>query len=108
MSLLYDRLRIAGGAFVYGEYGTRIYGSRLQENIVQALARIVISDQLLVMEAAGIHTVSSTHDEILAVVPESEGQATLDKMIEIMSTAPKWAKGLPLSAEGGFDKSYCK
>jgi len=108
MSLLYDRLRIDGERFVYGEYKTSLYGARLQENIVQALARIVISDQLLMMEAAGIHTVSSTHDEILAVVSEADGQATLDKMIEIMSTTPKWAKGLPLGAEGGFDKSYCK
>jgi DNA polymerase len=96
-------------------YNTKdyIYGARLQENCVQGLARVVISDQLLMMEAEGIRTVSSTHDEILAVCPEQDADKILARMIEIMSTTPEWAilpdyPKLTLAAEGGYARNYSK
>ena len=110
MGLIFAQMNNAGrdDSFVYGTHGSNMYGAKLQENIIQALARVVISDQLLEIEDAEIVTVGCTHDEILAVAPESEAESVYNEMIRIMSTTPKWAEGLPLEADGGFSRSYCK
>lgn len=94
----------------YGVGGKRkkIYGGLMLENIIQALARIVIGEQILAIERAGIRTVSSTHDEVIAVVREQEAikaQATVEA---IMRTPPDWAPELPLDVEAGFAKEYSK
>lgn len=83
-----------------------IYGGLLTENLCQRFSRDVIGEQMLEVRADGRHIVSCTHDEILALAPESEGEAANRRMIEIMKTAPSWAPGLPLNAEGGFARSY--
>ena len=98
--------------WMYGE-ANYLYGARLQENIVQALARVIISDQILMMEAEGIRTVSSTHDEVLAVCPEDQANYVLNRMLSIMGTTPEWANlpnypQLQLAAEGGYARNYSK
>lgn len=114
MALLYPFLSCKesdrkGEEWSYGiDSKTYIYGGKLLENIIQALARIVITDQLLEIEKQGIVTVSSTHDEIIAIAPEKDAQATFNEMIRIMSTPPAWCSDLSLAAEGGFDYNYSK
>ncbi len=110
MSLLYSGLTAAHDGYRYGIAGieTHTYGAKLVENVVQCLARIIIGEQLLECERRGIHTVSTTHDEIIAVCRADEAQQVHDTMIEIMSTPPQWAQGLELGAEGGWDECYSK
>lgn len=98
----------------------KIYGGLLTENVVQALARIIISEQMLRISNRLKETgsppevrmsrriVTMTHDEIVVCVPAEDGQATLDMMIEEMRTPPAWCKSIPLNAEGGFDVNYSK
>jgi len=95
-------------SFGYGKTKSHIYGARLQENIVQGLARVAISDQLLEIEKYGIKTVGSTHDEIIAVAHESEADAALDVMLGAMRASPDWAPDLPLDAKGDYDRCYSK
>lgn len=83
-----------------------IYGGKLTENVVQATARDVVAEQVLWMHAEGLKSVSTTHDEAINAVPESDGPTALETMLRIMRTAPAWAEGLPLNAEGGFSRSY--
>lgn len=83
-----------------------IYGGLLTENLCQRLSRDVIGEQMLEVRADGHHIIGCTHDEILAIAPEAQGEAVYARMIEIMKTAPSWAPGLPLNAEGGFARSY--
>lgn len=106
------------------EKGKKIYGGLLTENVVQALARIVVADQMLsistkLRETGGVFganpdvgvirkVVTMTHDEVVVVVPEEEGQLTLDLMINEMRKPPAWCAGLKLNAEGGFDVNYSK
>jgi DNA polymerase len=85
----------------------KIYGGLLTENVVQALAREVVAYQMLEISRK-YRVATMTHDEIVCVVPENEAKEALDHMINVMSTAPEWADGLPLSAEGGYDKVYSK
>ena len=89
----------------------KIYGAKLLENIIQALARIVVGEQILKIEAylkGFAHTVSSTHDEALAVCHRNVADYVLRTMIRIFSTAPSWASDLPLAAEGGYARNYSK
>jgi len=99
-----------GGAwsFGHGKHKSFLYGARLQENIVQGLARVIISEQVLAIEKAGIKTVGSTHDEVLGVVKIEAAPESLEKMLAIMRTSPVWAPDLPLDADGGFAIEYSK
>lgn len=89
-------------------YGrTKLYGGLLTENVVQALARCIVADQMLEISKK-YRVVTMTHDEIVVVCPKRQSKKCLDEMIKIMSTPPEWAVGLPLAAEGGFDDCYSK
>ena len=90
----------------YGKTPKHIYGGLLVENIIQALGRCVVAEQALRVSAAGYHVATTTHDEIVACVPEAEAPAALEFTFRTMKTAPAWAAGLPLNAEGGYGTSY--
>jgi DNA polymerase len=96
------------GNWTYGKNFTYIYGGKMLENIIQALARIVMGQHLLAIEREGIATVSTTHDEILMVVRETEAAATEARVREIMSTPPDWAPELPLDVDTGWAREYSK
>lgn len=98
------------GDWFYGLNGKnkKIYGGSMLENIIQALARIVVAEHMLAIEAAGITTVSSTHDEIISVVREAEADAAVATVTEIMSTPPSWAPDLPLGIDIGYSHEYSK
>lgn len=87
---------------------TKLYGGLLTENVVQALSRIIIAEQMLKIHDAGYRIVTMTHDEIVIIAKKKDAKKALDFMIKTMSTPPDWAPGLPLAAEGGFDTSYSK
>lgn len=86
---------------------SNLYGGLLTENVVQALARCIVGEQLLRINKR-YRVVTTTHDEIVACVPAAEAKTALDFMIKEMSTPPTWAPDLPLAAEGGFDVCYSK
>lgn len=96
----------------------KIYGGLLVENIVQALARIFVSDSMLDVaeylktlklkkgERAQIGLM--THDEIVSVVPDRYADKLLKEKIGLMRLRPTWAKNIPLDAEGGHAVRYEK
>jgi len=86
----------------------KIYGGLLTENITQALARCIVAEQMLKIHDMGYRIVSMTHDEIIAICPKKQAKKCLADMLAAMSTAPDWAKGVPLAAEGDFDVNYSK
>jgi DNA polymerase len=86
-----------------------LWGGTLLENIIQALARIVVAEQMLeVDKLEGVRVVGCTHDEIIAVCPEEIAEERFTNMIGIMSTPPVWAPDVPLAAEGGWARNYSK
>jgi len=81
----------------------------LTENIVQALARIVITDQMLdIQTLPQVDIVMQVHDEIIAIGSKLQADDTMNRIIDIMRTAPEWCSDLPLDAEGGVSKVYDK
>ena len=112
MYLQYPKLRYSSGEFVYdsGRTGiTRTHGPRLVENIIQALARIVITDQMLAIhKLPEVEVVLTVHDEIIAIGSDKNADKTLQKIMTIMKQPPSWCAELPLDAEGAHSKIYDK
>ena len=129
MALQYPNLLVAedarGTSFLYspeltarGDLKTRkfLWGGTLTENIVQALARIIITEQSIQIEnyledtfgLGRARTVHMVHDELIVIGPEEHAETIYNKMVEIMSTPPSWAPDLPLECEGGFAQNYIK
>ena len=83
----------------------RIYGGKVIENVCQALARIIIGEQMLQV-AKKYKVVMTVHDAIACVIPEQEAEAGQEYVEMCMKMRPKWALDLPLSCESGMGKSY--
>jgi DNA polymerase len=83
----------------------RIYGGKVIENVCQALARIIIGEQMLQV-AKKYKVVMTVHDAIACIVPEKEAQAAKEYVEMCMRMRPKWALELPLNCESGVGKSY--
>jgi len=83
----------------------RIYGGKVVENVCQALARIVIGEQLLRV-AKKYRVVMTVHDAIGCIVPEDEKEQGLAHVESCMRVRPSWASTLPLDCEGGAAKNY--
>lgn len=90
----------------WGEIDT--YGGKLTENIVQATARDLLGHVMLKLASEGYPLVMHVHDEVIAEVPEAEGEKYLKRMCEIMAEEVPWAKGLPLRGDGYITKYYKK
>jgi DNA polymerase len=86
-------------------FPNKIYGGKVVENVCQALARIIIGEQMLRI-AKKYKVVMTVHDAIACVAPEAEAK-TAQEYVEIcMRMRPDWALGLPLNCESGMGKSY--
>ena len=106
MKLRYPDIKVSKEkGVVYGPDETKLYGGKLTENIVQALARIVMTEQMLRIQKR-YPIVLTVHDECCIVTEDSMVQEAYDFCIQTMSTAPKWADGIPISCEGGYGKRY--
>lgn len=84
---------------------TRIYGGKVVENVCQALARIIIGDQLLMIQRK-YKVAMTVHDAITAVVPEDEVERAKEFVEICMRLRPSWCSELPLNCEAGYAKSY--
>jgi DNA polymerase I-like protein with 3'-5' exonuclease and polymerase domains len=82
-----------------------IWGGSVVENVVQALARCVIGEQMLLI-AERYRPALTVHDAVVCVVPEDEVEEANDFIIKCMNTRPKWASGLPITCESSYGRSY--
>jgi DNA polymerase len=72
------------------------YGGKLAENWTQAVARDVLAEALLALDAANLGPILfHIHDEVVL-----ETAADVGKIETLMSRPPKWAPDLPLAAKG--------
>jgi DNA polymerase len=92
--------------FLGGKTREKVYGGKVVENIVQALARIIVMEQTLAIAKAGYSVVLSVHDEVVVCVPEEDAEEAKGFMLSTMSTPPSWCRTLPVAAEAGVSVSY--
>lgn len=91
----------------YSPSGQRasLYGGKLAENVVQAVARDLLAEAMLRLHHAGVRIVGHVHDEVIC---ESRGETTLEQVSELMCELPEWAAGCPIAAEGYVSRRYRK
>ena len=82
-----------------------VWGGSIVENVVQALARIVIGEQMIAINKK-YKPILTVHDAIVCVAPEEEKDTALEFMMKEMSIPPKWGKDLPITCEGGYADNY--
>lgn len=80
------------------------YGGKLSENIVQAVARDLLTFGMHQVDRAGHRIVMHVHDEIVV----ETATATVDEICELIASTPDWAAGLPLAADGYACDFYTK
>ena len=90
--------------WVYGKEG-RLYGPRLVENIVQSVARVVMTDGMVRIQNR-YPCVLTVHDEVVCLVPETEVQDAMVWVREQMIKEPRYLPGIPLDAEVGAGERY--
>jgi len=82
-----------------------LWGGSVVENVVQGLARIIVGQQMIKLTER-YRPVLTVHDAAVCVVPEDEVDEACAWIVEVMSTPPDWAKGLPVACEAHFGKNY--
>jgi DNA polymerase len=121
MFVNYPNLRKVGNEYLYdARYGAnKIYGGKVIENVVQALARIIVFDQMAKIDQGfrkkdgktnRFKVVLTVHDEVVAVVPEAAVDKCVEFMEKTMSVPPSWCSDLPVACEANYGDNYgdCK
>jgi DNA polymerase I-like protein with 3'-5' exonuclease and polymerase domains len=119
LKLIYNNLKCTqegvpnGGSkdvFTYDsrkEKGIYLYGGKVVENVVQALARIIVGEQMIRISKK-YRVVLTVHDAIMITVKDQEVEQARAYVEECMRWVPDWATGLPVNCESGVGKSYGK
>lgn len=112
MFLTYPDLVNNGGRYNY-RWGTQwrdIYGGKLTENVVQALARIIMTTAELKIAKAGLRAALSVHDELIYVIKEDQVDTFTPVFHKILTAPVYWMPELPVNCEINAGDNYgeCK
>lgn len=115
LCLHYPGLHRTGDGFQYRHWNrnkwewAKIYGAKLTENIVQALARQLLCEQQNILEKR-YKVVHQVHDELVFVVPDWQVPEAVAVMQKVMAIPPKWMPDIPLLAEVSVGDNFgeCK
>jgi DNA polymerase len=107
LHIRYNNLRIENGKPIYDSRKgpVNIWGGAMVENVVQALARIIVGQQMLKIREK-YRPVLTVHDAAVIVVPKVEVDEALDFVTKVMSTPPDWCPDLPVACEAKWGESY--
>jgi hypothetical protein len=82
------------------------YGGTWFENIVSGIARDLLGEAMLRVEAAGYPVVLHVHDEVVSEVPDGFG--SLEEYLRLVEQLPDWAQGIPVGAKGRNGPRFAK
>jgi DNA polymerase len=91
----------------YGEGAniTRLYGGKMTENIVSAVARIVMTDAMLkIGDWADISL--TVHDELVVIADANEAEDVATYVKEALIEDPKFMPGIPLACDVSYAERY--
>jgi hypothetical protein len=90
-----------------GRFTRYIYGGSMDENIVQALGRTILMDNVMeFFRRTGLRPALRVYDEAAYVVEERHAADLLKELLQIMRTPPKWWPELVVWSEGDMAVSY--
>lgn len=101
----------AGYGYTFGGEFRTLWGGKMTENVVQALAQIIIKKNMLAIhKTLGLRPALQQHDELDYIVPAIDAEAISESIREIMIVPPDWAPDLPLDVEINYGPSlgHCK
>jgi DNA polymerase I-like protein with 3'-5' exonuclease and polymerase domains len=81
------------------------WGSKIAENVIQAIARDVFCECLLRLEAHGMTSIFTVHDEVILEVDRS---VTTHEVQDIIKINPDWMPDVPLDSEAEESDYYKK
>jgi DNA polymerase I-like protein with 3'-5' exonuclease and polymerase domains len=107
LKIRYANLRLEEGKMVYDSRKgpVNIWGGGMVENVVQALARIIVGEQMIKIREK-YRPVLTVHDAAVIVAPKDDVEEALEFITKIMSTAPEWCADLPVACEAKWGESY--
>lgn len=105
-----DRRTFIGKGTGVGHMLTDTHGGKLTENVTQAVARDILFDLIMKIEAAKMpaQLVLHVHDEVVLEIPAKHGDQVRADVIGMMSESPAWASFIPLKGEGKLMERYAK
>ena len=96
--------------FMFGRELRYIWGGKALENIVQALARIIVMDAAMRIRAwldpVGVQLALQAHDELVYVAPDRLVPMVKEILENEMIVPPEWGKRIPLACETGVGETY--
>jgi DNA polymerase I-like protein with 3'-5' exonuclease and polymerase domains len=95
--------------FSRNERPHKIYGAKLVENVVQALAFVHIMEvakRVKHLTKGMLMPVHQVHDELIYIVHEHNAELVKRLVVREMSRPPEWMPDAPLAAEGHVGKTY--
>lgn len=97
--LKYPNLKIEDEQWSYGmENETKVFGGYFLENLVQALARCILTEKTLELNAHW-PVVMSTHDEPVMLVSAEQEKEAIKQINDIMIKPINWLPDLPIACE---------
>lgn len=112
LMLQYPGLHYSEKGWAYYNRGklTHLWGGKVTENLIQALAYLAVKRMQLRLWLMGYKIPLEVYDEIIKVVPEEDADKAKADMIAVMSTPPSFAPDLPVACEVEVGRRYgdCK
>lgn len=108
LRIRYTNLRLNDeGKMVYDSRRgpVNIWGGAMVENIVQALARIIVGEQMLAVNEQ-YPTALTVHDAGVWVVSEAALPSALEFIVNCMSAPLPWCPTLPVACEAKYGERY--
>lgn len=114
---LFDKLKLnysdlhtnIDGEMVYyvGKKEKKVYGGLLTENITQAVARQIVTAQMVnASKRMGVRPSLFVHDEAVWVVPENKAEQALSVAVEEFRRSPTWLERIVLNGKGSTSRRY--
>lgn len=103
LPLIYDTLKREDGEWTLERRHGRakIYGAKLVENVIQALARVYISEVMRRIADAGLRIALMRHDDLVIVAEsDKERKEAYAWVANEMRKPPAWAQDIPLNCGG--------
>ena len=87
----------------------KLYGAKLVENLIQALAWVFVSAAMNRIDNLGYRVLNAPYDELLVLIPkDGNEQFHVDRCVAEMKRTPDWLPGIPLDAEWSLGERYSK